>query len=60
MHHYRTYNYPRKDERHERETTMIKALVLIARFAALKVQLACTKDNAKKFRLICEFEKKCK
>jgi hypothetical protein len=39
---------------------MITAICHLTRFAALKVRLALTNDQAKAFRLLCDFERRCK
>ena len=39
---------------------MVTALCHLARFAALRVRLLFVKDRAKAFRLLCDFEKRCK
>lgn len=42
----------------KRETKMIKAIVMIAEYVALRVKLACTKNRAKRVEMLSRFERK--
>jgi len=37
---------------------MVRAIVAVVVFVTYRVRIACTRNNAKRFRLVCELDKR--